>query len=56
MGVVAKVVENVVKPVVMQALLAWERLESGVGYNPIAKANRQIFLYVYTAHPGSPLP
>ena len=33
-------VEAVVRPVAMRALLAWERLESGVAYNPLSPALR----------------
>ena len=32
-----KVVRDLVKPVVMSALLTWERLESGVTYNPASR-------------------
>ncbi len=34
------VVDGVVRPLAMRALLAWERLESGVAYNPLSPALR----------------
>ena len=37
MSAISKTVRNVVQSVAMPALLAWERIESGVNYNPISK-------------------
>ena len=37
MSAIPKTVQNVVQSVIVPALLAWERLESGVSYNPISK-------------------
>ena len=34
MRVLSKVTESLIKPVAMRALLAWERSESGVAYDP----------------------
>ena len=36
MKVALEAVANLVRPVAMQVLLAYERLESGIAYNPAA--------------------
>ncbi|MDE2779230.1 MAG: cytochrome P450 [Chloroflexota bacterium] len=36
MNAVAQILEKAVKPLAMKSLLAWERLESGVAYNPLS--------------------
>ena len=36
MDLISRLLEATIKPVVMKALLTWERLESGVAYNPLS--------------------
>ena len=40
MNLLSKALGTTVRPLVMRALLAWERMESGVAYNPLSPALR----------------
>ena len=41
MDLLTRVLDTTVRPLVMEFLLAWERIESGVAYNPLSRALRQ---------------
>ena len=40
MNLLSKALDTTVRPLAMRALLAWERIESGVAYNPLSPALR----------------
>ena len=40
MNLLSKALDTTVRPLAMRALLAWERIESGVVYNPLSPALR----------------
>ena len=41
MNLLSTVLDTIVRPLAMNSLLAWERIESGVAYNPLSSALRQ---------------
>ena len=36
MGLLSRITDAAVRPVAIRALLAWERIETGVAYNPLS--------------------